>query len=321
MALQTKEANKAAAEAGIENKEYPENTPPKVVKPVETPEQKEERLEKERLALEQTQQEQNELFGTANLPSTRELGPNVNAVAENPEIAKMNRVDNVHGKGTKNESANDKGWRETLALSRLADAMNNRVYARPGHYAVGLNGLIGSGTDASTYERPKIETEEMRQQAQNAGISEQQRKDILARAEDMKNQTNARIGKLWDGELEKLHFPMMQLNEIKKEWAGNEQWGIVLAQQFGADAPVALQMVTPAIIRKELLASNNDPYLAAVSIARKVANAAGMAVDTVLQTLLPIIFKMIGTIVDETCKQLDQAFTGKPWYDYISGKR
>jgi hypothetical protein len=93
---------------------------------------------------------------------------------------------------TADEAANGKDYRETLALSRMADALNNRWYRTPQRVAVAY---AGSGGGPSRYSVPEWrqpyqlrgETEEMRQQARIRGYEQATTTAEIERQQAAKN--------------------------------------------------------------------------------------------------------------------------------------
>jgi len=93
-------------------------------------------------------------------------GVSLNPVQNQP-LSKSGRYGNL----------NNKSFNDTLKLSRQADAYNNRPLDNMrlgGHYNA-AGGSYDLGVETLGYERPKIETQEMRQMRANENIDLQQR--------------------------------------------------------------------------------------------------------------------------------------------------
>ena len=86
---------------------------------------------------------------------------------QNQNIAKQGRYGNL----------NNKNFDDTLKLSREADAYNNKPVGKM-HLGISYNPSAGQGVggfETTGYDRPKIETQEMRQMRANERLDEMQR--------------------------------------------------------------------------------------------------------------------------------------------------
>lgn len=99
------------------------------------------------------------------------------------------RVGENIARGSAQLNANGINATRTRRLSRLADALNNRVYYMSAPSQVGISGRGTSGVksqlNGNFYQMPKIETEEMRQQDTIRDLSKKQQDRMINRQQDL----------------------------------------------------------------------------------------------------------------------------------------
>jgi hypothetical protein len=196
-------------------------------------------------------------------------------------------------KGKINERLNDRSHVDTLALSRMVDKLNNKMYYRPGtkgYYYSGNGGIGETGERGSLYSRNPIDTEDARQQKADQALSAEDRKREIDRSQNIKDTDFELTKEEMQIVMKDLNLPMEKQRIVWENFQDDPTLGGLVANAFGMVPPTVLQQVTNNFLRKLYDDSGGDVGTAA----KLIVNRLGPVLDDLLLKYLPSIMETIG---------------------------